>query len=68
MLGPAVCQGQQFVRASSLFLPTSLQAARLSRWQLQHGPAVAARAPVHLLTYLFPAESMILGHGYSVNL
>ena len=23
----------------------SLQAARLSRWQLQHGPAVAARAP-----------------------
>ena len=43
----------------------SLQAARLSRWQLQHGPAVAARAPVHLLTlsYLFPAESMILGHG-----
>ena len=41
-LGPAVCQGQQFVRASSL------PAARLSRWQLQHGPAVAARAPVHL--------------------
>ena len=25
--------------------PTCLQAARLSRWQLQHGPAVAARAP-----------------------
>ena len=25
----------------------SLQAARLSRWQLQHGPAVAAHAPVH---------------------
>ena len=45
-LGPAVCQGQQFVRASSL------PAARLSRWQLQHGPAVAARAPVHLLTLL----------------
>jgi len=40
----------------------SLQAARLSRWQLQHGPAVAARAPV-LTFYLFHAESMILGHG-----
>ena len=26
--------------------PTCLQAARLSCWQLQHGPAVAARAPV----------------------
>ena len=26
---------------------TCLQAARLSCWQLQHGPAVAARAPVH---------------------
>ena len=29
----------------------SLQAARLSCWQLQHGPAVAARAPVPLLTF-----------------
>ena len=34
-----------------LFIPcapgsTSLQAARLSCWQLQHGPAEAARAPV----------------------
>ena len=50
---------------------TCLQAARLSCWQLQHGPAVEARAPVHLLTLLltfFPAESMILGHGCSVNL
>ena len=57
------------VRASSLFhrcKSTNLQAARLSRWQLQHGPAVAARAPVHL-THLFPAESMILGHGGSVE-
>ena len=34
----------------------------LSRWQLQRGPAVAARAPVLTFT-LFPAESMILGHG-----
>ena len=33
MLGPAVCQGQQFA------------SYELSRWQLQHGPAVAARAP-----------------------
>ena len=33
---------------------TCLQAARLSHWQLQHGPAEAARAPVHLLT--FPAS------------
>ena len=31
----------------------------LSCWQLQHGPAVAARAPVHVLTLvLFPAESI----------
>ena len=45
--GPAVCRR---VRASSL------QAARLSRWQLQHGPAVAARATVHLLTPSFPCR------------
>ena len=30
---------------------TCLQAARLPRWQLQHGPAVAARVPVPLLTF-----------------
>ena len=36
----------------SAITTNSLQAARLSRWQLQHGPAVAARAPVHLLTPL----------------
>ena len=58
LAGPAVCLS---VRASSL------PAAKLSRWQLQHGPAVAARAPGPFLTYLtyllFPAESMILGHG-----
>ena len=60
------CAPGSSVRASGLFSDraSSLQAARLSRWQLQHGPAVAARAPVHfLLTYLFPAESIILGHG-----
>ena len=43
------CAPGSSVRASSLFLPTRLQAAKLSRWQLQHGPAVAARAPVHLI-------------------
>ena len=50
---------------SSFVSTNSLQAARLSRWQLPHGPAEATRAPVHLLTLLllFPAESMILGHG-----
>ena len=47
--------------ARIIIKPTCLQAARLSCWQLQHGPAVAARAPV--LTFSFPAESMILGHG-----
>ena len=32
---------------------------RLSRWQRQHGPAVAARAPVPFLLFtLFPAESI----------
>ena len=34
----------------------------LSRWQLQHGPAEAARASV--VTFSFPAEFMILGHGF----
>ena len=38
LAGPAVCLS---ARASSL------PATKLSRWQLQHGPAVAARAPVH---------------------
>ena len=38
----------------------------LSRWQLQHGPAVAARAPV--LTFpLFPAESIDPGPWFSVE-
>ena len=55
------------VRASSLSGPAVCKLRELSRWQLQHGPAVAARAPVYLLTYLFPAESMILGHGSSVE-
>ena len=49
--------GSPFVRASSL------PAARLSRWQLQHGPAVAARATGPFDCSFFPAESMILGHG-----
>ena len=44
LAGPAVCLS---VRASSL------QATKLSRWQLQHGPAVAARAPVHLTIFFF---------------
>ena len=43
-----------FIALCPLFLPCApgsslyniLQAARLSCWQLQHGPAVAARAPV----------------------
>ena len=42
VLGPAVC-----VRASSL------PATTLSRWQLQHGPAVAARAPGPIDSHLF---------------
>ena len=29
----------------------------LSRWQLQHGPAEAARAPVHVLTLTFFLQS-----------
>ena len=46
-------QGRRYfsVRASSL------PATKLSRWQLQHGPAVAARAPVHLLTPSFFLQS-----------
>ena len=37
----------------------------LSRWQLQHRPAVAARAPVHLFDFLpfFLQSPLILGHG-----
>ena len=34
----------------------------LSRWQLQHGPAVAARASVDFLPF-FLQSSLILGHG-----
>ena len=50
----AMCARITVVRASSLLGPavccaTSLQATKLSRWQLQHGPAVAARAPVHFV-------------------
>ena len=32
---------------SSLLGPAVCELRELSRWQLQHGPAVAARAPVH---------------------
>ena len=54
---------------SSCVEPTCLQAARLSRWQLQHGPAVAACAPGPFCDcFLFPADSMILVHGGSVKL
>ena len=35
----------------------SLQAARLSCWQLQHGPAVAARAPVPFDCFFFFLQS-----------
>ena len=31
----------------------STKSSKLIRWQLQHGPAVAARAPVHFDSYLF---------------
>ena len=42
---------------SSQVKATCLQAARLSRWQLQHGPAVAARAPVPFVTFTFFLQS-----------
>ena len=46
------------VRASSLLLgPAVCQLRELSRWQLQHGPAVAARAPVHFVTIFFFLQS-----------
>ena len=41
------CAPGSSVRASSLLGPAVCQLRGLSRWQLQHGPAVAARAPVH---------------------
>ena len=44
LAGPAVCFQSG---------PAVCQRRKLSRWQLQHGPAVAARAPVHLLTPSF---------------
>ena len=65
-----VRQDRRLVRAGGLFpvRASSLPAARLSRWQLQHGPAVAARAPVRLLTPSFSCRvHLILGHGCSVN-
>ena len=34
--------------SSSVLGPAVCKLRELSRWQLQHGPAVAARAPVHL--------------------
>ena len=47
--------GSPLSRASSLFVSQGQQFAsyELSRWQLQHGPAVAARAPVHLTCFIF---------------
>ena len=38
------CAPGSSVRASSLLGPAVCQLRELSRWQLQHGPAVAARA------------------------
>ena len=42
------CAPGSSFRASSLSGPAVCKLLELSRWQLQHGPAVAARAPVHL--------------------
>jgi len=46
---------------------TCLQAARLSRWQLQHGPAVAARAPVPFDSLPFSCRVHDPGPWVSVN-
>ena len=42
-----VRQDRRVVCFSSLLGPAVCKRRKLSRWQLQHGPAVAARAPVH---------------------
>ena len=41
---------------------SSLEVVGLSCWQLQHGPAVAARASVDFLPF-FLQSPLILGHG-----
>ena len=68
--GPAVCQGQQFVRASSLSGPAvCLQTNKFaSCWTVLLAAATRACSggpcTGSILTcFLFPAESMILGHG-----
>ena len=49
------------VRASSLFQPTCLQAARLPRRQQQRGSAVAARAPCSVQCTVAGAARLPLG-------
>ena len=55
--GSAVCQGQQFASCKTVPLAAATRAC-------SGGPCTG---PFFLLTYLFPAESMILGHGSSVE-
>ena len=50
LLAPVHCHVRQDHR---LLGPAVCKLRELSRWQLQHGPAVAAHAPVHLLTVSF---------------
>ena len=52
---------QFVVRASSLFQPTCLQAARLPRRQQQRGSAVAARAPCSVRCTVAGAARLPLG-------
>ena len=58
--GLAVCQGQQFVRASSLPAARTVPLAAATR-ACSGGPCTGPFVLTHLV--LFPAESMILGHG-----
>ena len=48
-----VRQDRRFRASSLLSGPAVCKLRELSRWQLQHGPAVAARAPVHLTVSFF---------------
>ena len=50
------CQGQQFASCKTVPLAAATRAC-------SGGPCAGS-----ILTFLFPAESMILGHGFSVNL
>ena len=65
VLGPAVCQGQQFVRASSLFQ----QFASCKTVPLAAATRACSGGPCTgpFDFFFFPAESMILGHGGSVE-